>query len=246
MAGSGSAVYRDLLNAPRRTLGLDEIIAGMQIDPSDVTIFRGGSSLQAHPIDFKIDKATGLVKTTHGLSLDVSAEAMGRFWRNVSNRQSSRRFEDHSARQKVRALRDLPTSPITPERFQECPKSNIRTSSQRSQLRTAKSRLSATGNTWSHSNWERIERSWLLEKGTSNLFSKNIWWVYHTPDLPAGNRALNCRSLSNRMPLAETSAVFVFGSSAAAPDRFGSTSVRDRERHTSWLAASKVVPQATT
>jgi hypothetical protein len=34
-------------------------------------VYRGGTSLQVRPQDVRIDKKTGLVQTTHGLSLDT-------------------------------------------------------------------------------------------------------------------------------------------------------------------------------
>jgi hypothetical protein len=83
-------------------------------------IFRGGSSLQARPIDFNVDPATGMRKTTDGLSLDVSAEAMSRFG-------GAFRIESIPAELRIiqRGSKNLghfeivPRTPMTPQRFQE-------------------------------------------------------------------------------------------------------------------------------
>ena len=63
----------------RRTLTAKDVTPGAEIDPSAVNVFRGGSSLRLKPGEAKVDKATGLVKTTHGPSLDVDAAAMDKF-----------------------------------------------------------------------------------------------------------------------------------------------------------------------
>jgi len=91
----------------------------MRIDPSDVSIFRGGNSLEARTIDFKTDKATGLVKTTHGLSLDVSAEAMSRFGGAFRIDSLPEGLQIIQRGKKLGHFEIVPTSPITPERFQE-------------------------------------------------------------------------------------------------------------------------------
>jgi hypothetical protein len=50
----------------------------MEIDPTKVAIFRGGSAMDVTATHIKIG-SDGLLRTTHGLSLDISAEAMSRF-----------------------------------------------------------------------------------------------------------------------------------------------------------------------
>jgi hypothetical protein len=79
-AGEGLASPSGDAGAQRRTLTPEQIIEGMEIDPTEVNVYRGGDSLQVRiGVDVQVDKMTGLVKTTHGLSLDIDAVAMGRF-----------------------------------------------------------------------------------------------------------------------------------------------------------------------
>ncbi len=44
-----------------------------------LTLYRGGGSLQARPIDMKIDPKTGLVKPGYGVSLNADPSGLGRF-----------------------------------------------------------------------------------------------------------------------------------------------------------------------
>jgi hypothetical protein len=70
----------DSERAPRSKLTPEHVTPGMEIDPAEVCIYRGGDSLQARVgVDIQIDKLSGLVKLTHGLSWDVDAAAMRRF-----------------------------------------------------------------------------------------------------------------------------------------------------------------------
>lgn len=49
------------------------------IDPSNTPIFRGGTNMNARPIDYRIDRTTGMVKSTHGLSVNTNPEGLSRF-----------------------------------------------------------------------------------------------------------------------------------------------------------------------
>ncbi len=52
----------------------------MEIDPTKVNIFRGGSTLEVRPnVDVQFVKGTENLKTGYGLSLDVSAPPMEKF-----------------------------------------------------------------------------------------------------------------------------------------------------------------------
>ncbi|MEQ7053050.1 polymorphic toxin-type HINT domain-containing protein [Paenibacillaceae sp. P-4] len=46
---------------------------------SNVNVYRGGNSFQVKPNEVKIDKETGLVKTTHGISLDTNPNTISKF-----------------------------------------------------------------------------------------------------------------------------------------------------------------------
>ena len=82
-------------------------------------IFRGGASLVFHPHEVKIDKKTGMLKTSHGVSVDAEAARVARFggaYRVTSLPdgltiiQLGRRPEHYEI---------VPTSPITREHYQE-------------------------------------------------------------------------------------------------------------------------------
>jgi hypothetical protein len=107
-------------SAPRKTLTPEEVTRGMEIDPTDVNIYRGGVSLQARAgVDIQIDKATGLVKLTHGLSLDVDAAAMQRFGGafQVESIPPELRIVQRGSRPGHFEI--VPRQAMTPERFQE-------------------------------------------------------------------------------------------------------------------------------
>jgi hypothetical protein len=72
--------------ASRRTLTPEEVTIGMEIDPTQVNIYRGGRQFAARVgVDIQVDRATGLVKLTHGLSLDLDAGADAEIWRRLSS-----------------------------------------------------------------------------------------------------------------------------------------------------------------
>ena len=55
-------------------------MAGERYLPDDVpTVFRGGASLLAKDHDVKTDKITGLLKTTHGVSVDSDPQEVAKF-----------------------------------------------------------------------------------------------------------------------------------------------------------------------
>jgi hypothetical protein len=45
----------------------------------ELHVYRGGNSFTLKSTDVKIDKSTGLVKSTHGVSLDVDPTTVGKF-----------------------------------------------------------------------------------------------------------------------------------------------------------------------
>jgi hypothetical protein len=50
-----------------------------EIDPITFKVYRGGPSLEVTAKDIRIEKATGLVQPTHGLSLDMDPEMVRKF-----------------------------------------------------------------------------------------------------------------------------------------------------------------------
>lgn len=52
---------------------------GEEIDPEKFDVYRGGYDLAPKPDDYKVDPVSGLIKTTHGVSLETDAGALARF-----------------------------------------------------------------------------------------------------------------------------------------------------------------------
>lgn len=83
-------------------------------------IFRGGKSFEATATHYKVNKATGLLNTTHGLSVTVSAEKVCGFG-------GAFRINNIPAELKIiqRGTKDLghfeivPRNPMTSQRYQE-------------------------------------------------------------------------------------------------------------------------------
>ncbi len=120
MAMTGLGSYQRSGNAPKRTLTPDQVTRGMEISPADTNIYRGGDSLNARVgVDIQIDKATGLVKPTHGLSLDVDAVAMQKFGGayQVESIPAELKIIQRGAR--MGHFEIVPREAMTPERFQE-------------------------------------------------------------------------------------------------------------------------------
>jgi hypothetical protein len=46
---------------------------------NNIPVYRGGGSFKVKPGEIRIDKATGLVKDTHGISLDVNPDTVSKF-----------------------------------------------------------------------------------------------------------------------------------------------------------------------
>jgi hypothetical protein len=88
--------------------------------PDDIPpVFRGGPSLVFQPHEVKIDKGTGLLKTTYGVSVDADATRVVHFGGayhvvalpdELTIIQRGRRAQHYEI---------VPAVPITPERYQE-------------------------------------------------------------------------------------------------------------------------------
>ena len=76
-------------NVGRNSLTACAVTKGMEINPAEVNVFRGGPSLSLKPNDFQVDKATGLVKTTQGVSLDIIPGSVEKFGGAFRIRQHS-------------------------------------------------------------------------------------------------------------------------------------------------------------
>ncbi|NER92271.1 MAG: hypothetical protein F6J86_00100 [Symploca sp. SIO1B1] len=60
-------------------IDVSEITRGIELDPTQYAIFRGGDSFKLRPTEYIMDKVTGLVKPTHGVSLDIEPNNVDKF-----------------------------------------------------------------------------------------------------------------------------------------------------------------------
>jgi hypothetical protein len=119
-SGEGLASPSGGAGAQRRPLTPERIIEGMEIDPTEVNIYRGGDSLQARVgVDIQVDKITGLVKTTHGLSLDIDAAAMQRFGGAFRVESIPPELRIVQRGKRMGHFEVVARQAMTPERFQE-------------------------------------------------------------------------------------------------------------------------------
>jgi hypothetical protein len=106
--------------ASRRTPTPEEVTIGMKIDPTRVNINRGGKLLVARVgVDIQIDRATGLVKPTHGLSLDLDARLMQKFGGAFRVESIPRELRIVQRGSRLGHIEVVARQAMTPERFQE-------------------------------------------------------------------------------------------------------------------------------
>jgi hypothetical protein len=105
---------------PRRTLTPEQVTRGMEIDPTEVRIFRGGDSLLARVgVDIQVDEISGFVKPTHGLSLDLDATALQRFGGAFLVESIPPELRIVQRGKRLGHFEIVSRQAVTPERFQE-------------------------------------------------------------------------------------------------------------------------------
>jgi hypothetical protein len=92
---------------------------GEVIDPTQVEVYRGGTSLDVYPGDVKIDRATGLVQPTHGLSVETDAATLARFGGAHKVKSIPGELQIVQRGRRDTHFEIVPKQPMTPERFQE-------------------------------------------------------------------------------------------------------------------------------
>ena len=106
--------------APRRTLTPEQVAKGMGIDPSEFDVYRGGNLLEVKVgVDIQIDRATGLVKPTHGLSLDLDAAVMKKFGGAFRVESIPQELRIVQRGNRMGHFEIVPRQAMTSERFQE-------------------------------------------------------------------------------------------------------------------------------
>jgi hypothetical protein len=102
-----------------KQLTVADVTPGMEVDPTQAKIFRGGSTFEAELHHLKINKKTGQVQPTHGLSLDISATS-----KNVASR-GAHQIKSIPSELKIiqrggniNHFEVVPRAPMTVERFQ--------------------------------------------------------------------------------------------------------------------------------
>jgi len=78
-AAETSQVVEGNVAAAEDTLAAYRGSAGEVLDPTKINVFRGGTNLTFKANEIAIDKATGLVKTTRGISLSTDAASLTKF-----------------------------------------------------------------------------------------------------------------------------------------------------------------------
>jgi hypothetical protein len=104
--------------APRR-LRADEITRGMELDPTQAQVFRGGSSFTLKPNEAHVDKPSGLVKPTHGPSLETNPDALHRFGGPRRIRGIPKELKIIQRGSRIEHFEIVPREPMTETRFQE-------------------------------------------------------------------------------------------------------------------------------
>jgi hypothetical protein len=84
-----------------------------------VPVYRGGHSLVFKPHDVKIDKGTGLLKTTHGVSVDAEAERLAPYGGAFRVQTLPDGLTIIQRGKRLQHYEIVPTVPVTPERYQE-------------------------------------------------------------------------------------------------------------------------------
>ncbi|OPX41848.1 hypothetical protein CLHUN_42800 [Ruminiclostridium hungatei] len=84
-----------------------------------VSVYRGGSNFTIKPKEIKIDNATGLVKDTHGISLDVNPNAVSKFGGAYKIDSLPEGLKIIQRGTRTEHFEIVPTKPMTVDRFQE-------------------------------------------------------------------------------------------------------------------------------
>lgn len=84
-----------------------------------VNIYRGGGDFTVELKDIKIDKATGLVKDTHGLSLDINPDTVSKFGGAYKIESIPDGLKVIQRGSRAEHFEIVPTKPVTVEQFQE-------------------------------------------------------------------------------------------------------------------------------
>ena len=106
----------------KEPLDPSRVTKGMEIDPTKVKVFRGGKSFDVRPIDVKLDKTTGLVIPTKGLSLDLLPSNVERFGGAHEITSIPKELKIIQRGERLEHFEIVPREPMTPEAFQELTK----------------------------------------------------------------------------------------------------------------------------
>lgn len=90
-----------------------------EIDCEKVDVYRGGGNLQAKPDEYKVDPTTGLVKGTHGVSIETDPALLARFGdvRRIKVIPGTLRIVQRGRRRTHFEI--VPRRPLTPEEYQD-------------------------------------------------------------------------------------------------------------------------------
>lgn len=92
---------------------------GEVIEPTQVDVFRGGPGLEVKPGDLRIDRSTGLVQPTHGLSLETDATSLARFGGAHKVKSIPDELQIIQRGRRDTHFELVPKQAMTPERYEE-------------------------------------------------------------------------------------------------------------------------------
>jgi len=91
----------------------------MEIDPKNIAIFRGGCKFTVKTGEYRIDKTTKLLQTTHGVSLDIVPENIQKFGGAFQIKSIPPDLKIVQRGDRLEHFEVVPRVPMTLERFQE-------------------------------------------------------------------------------------------------------------------------------
>ena len=93
--------------------------AGEVIDPTKVDVFRGGMDMTIKPGDIKVDRLTGQVEPTHGLSLDTDPASLARFGGAYKVKSVPDELQIMQRGRRDTHFEIVPKHPMSPDNYQE-------------------------------------------------------------------------------------------------------------------------------
>lgn len=95
------------------------VTKGMELNPAEYQVFRGGPGFAVGPNDTVIDRVTGLIKPTKGISLHIDPSTLERFGGGYQINGLSSELKIIQRGNDLGHFEIVPRAPMSPERYQE-------------------------------------------------------------------------------------------------------------------------------